>query len=345
MERTMPRALLVVVQGFTFDYTGAFRKALQLLKAQAEVIEIPPFMVHELDGKRLNEIKEILRTKRGDDALMIFCPGTAEYFLDEPDFLILFSAYERIYDPSRMRVVPHPWSLIESGSLRVDELRWDRKPPAAAGFMGQVYSNSRIGRAVSNAPRGIQHWLLGGTHLTHLNLIAFLNGLGVHLKNINTFARVSALEALRGEKDNAANSLEIEIVNTAGFSGTENEKIRYADHLKRMTYVVCPRGIENFSIRVYEALKFGRVPVIVDSWMVLPQEVDWDLVSIRVPFNKVHDLRQIIWNDYCSKSSVEFATRQEAAFATMAQLDSMDWLKDVFSQILSSSTRLSPDQA
>ena len=330
----MQPVLLVVVQGFTFDYAGAFRAALEPLGVQAEIVEIPPFMVHELDGKRFNQIKKILRTKR-DDAILIFCPGTAEYFLDEADFLVLFSGYERIYDPSRMRVIPHPWSSIESKSLRYDELRWDGKPPLTAGFMGSVYSDSRIGRAISMSPRGVQHWLLSGTYLTYINVIVFLNGLGIHLKNVNTFARVRALEALHRGRENATNSLEVEIVDTAGFGGTDNEKVRYADHLKRMTYVVCPRGIENFSIRVYEALKFGRIPVIVDTWMVLPPEVDWDLVSIRVRFEKVHDLREIIQNDYCSKSTADFVARQEAAFAISARLKLMDWLRNVFSKMLS----------
>ena len=199
----MQRVLLVVVQGFTFDYAGAFRAALQLLDVQAEIVEIPSFPGART-GRYAPQPDQGHLRKKSDDALLIFCPGTAEYFLDEPDFLILFSAYEKIYDPARMRVIPHPWSPVESGSLRVDELRWVRKPPSRAGFMGSVYSNSRIGRAISKAPRSVQYWFLGGTHLTHTNFIAFLNGLGIHLKNINTFARVSALEELQSGKENAA---------------------------------------------------------------------------------------------------------------------------------------------
>ena len=62
--------------------------------------------------------------------------------------------------------------------------------------------------------------------------------------------------------------MEIEIIDTKVFNRTEHEKNRYISHLERMTYVVCPRGVENFSIRVYEALKYGRVPVIIDTDMV-----------------------------------------------------------------------------
>jgi hypothetical protein len=53
------------------------------------------------------------------------------------------------------------------------------------------------------------------------------------------------------------------------------------------TYVVCPRGTENYSFRIYEALGRGKIPVIIDTDMVLPKEIDWDHLSIRIPYESL----------------------------------------------------------
>jgi hypothetical protein len=103
-----------------------------------------------------------------------------------------------------------------------------------------------------------------------------------------------------------------------------------------MTYIICPRGIENFSFRVYEALKYGRIPVIIDTEMVLPTEIDWGQVAIRIPYDRLNDVYDIILNDYRSRSADEFIMRQRAAFSTMSELESMRWLTKRLRNILAS---------
>lgn len=49
----------------------------------------------------------------------------------------------------------------------------------------------------------------------------------------------------------------------------------YAQVLGESQFVLCPRGIGSSSIRLYETLEAGRVPVVIaDSW-VPPSETDW----------------------------------------------------------------------
>lgn len=135
---------------------------------------------------------------------------------------------------------------------------------------------------------------------------------------------MEALEILKSKRP--SDEITVEIIDTPGFSGSECDINRFADHLERMTYIICPRGVENFSIRVYEALKYGRVPVIIDTDMVLPDEIDWDRVSIRIPFNRQNEMYDIIIDDYASRSGPQFVERQQAAFSTMIELETMGWL-------------------
>ncbi len=49
-------------------------------------------------------------------------------------------------------------------------------------------------------------------------------------------------------------------------------------------YALCVRGVGNFSARLYEALSFGRIPVLVDTGGVLPFEdrIDWRQICVWV---------------------------------------------------------------
>ncbi|MCC6734836.1 MAG: exostosin family protein [Bauldia sp.] len=55
-------------------------------------------------------------------------------------------------------------------------------------------------------------------------------------------------------------------------------------------FVLCPRGIGSASIRIFEAMRLGRVPVIVsDAWQE-PPIGDWSAFSIRVPEARIADI-------------------------------------------------------
>lgn len=58
---------------------------------------------------------------------------------------------------------------------------------------------------------------------------------------------------------------------------------RYSELTKASKFVLCPRGLSPSSIRLFETMRMGRVPVILsDAWMP-PLGPDWTKFSIRVP--------------------------------------------------------------
>jgi hypothetical protein len=58
---------------------------------------------------------------------------------------------------------------------------------------------------------------------------------------------------------------------------------RHADLIKASKFVLCPRGLSPSSIRLFETMQVGRVPVILsDGWMP-PVGPRWEEFSIRVP--------------------------------------------------------------
>jgi hypothetical protein len=56
----------------------------------------------------------------------------------------------------------------------------------------------------------------------------------------------------------------------------------YIESVIDSKFILCPRGIGPSSLRLYETMEAGRVPVIIsDEWMA-PKHVDWDF-AVRIP--------------------------------------------------------------
>jgi glycosyltransferase involved in cell wall biosynthesis len=68
----------------------------------------------------------------------------------------------------------------------------------------------------------------------------------------------------------------------------------YADVLGRSKFVLCPRGRGASSIRLFEALRVGRCPVIVSDEWLPPALVDWTSCSLQVPESSVARLPELL---------------------------------------------------
>jgi hypothetical protein len=56
---------------------------------------------------------------------------------------------------------------------------------------------------------------------------------------------------------------------------------RFAETLYRSKFVLCPRGHGTSSIRLFETLAAGRVPVIISDEWVPPNGPSWESISVR----------------------------------------------------------------
>jgi hypothetical protein len=70
------------------------------------------------------------------------------------------------------------------------------------------------------------------------------------------------------------------------------------------SYSFCIRGNGNFSYRFYEALSFGRIPILLDTDCVLPFSniIDWNKFIIKINIDDITNLDSII-RDYNNKFS------------------------------------------
>jgi hypothetical protein len=74
---------------------------------------------------------------------------------------------------------------------------------------------------------------------------------------------------------------------------TDAEKQLYAEELRSSKFVLCPRGIGTASIRLFETMASGRVPLILaDDW-VPPTGPSWNECSIILAENRVEEVADI----------------------------------------------------
>ena len=61
----------------------------------------------------------------------------------------------------------------------------------------------------------------------------------------------------------------------------EVRRRRFAETMFRSKFVLCPRGHGTSSIRLFETLAAGRVPVVISDDWVAPKGPTWDACSVR----------------------------------------------------------------
>ncbi len=90
--------------------------------------------------------------------------------------------------------------------------------------------------------------------------------------------------------------------------------LEFYDNLKDSDYVVCIRGAGNFSVRFYETLAMGRIPVFINTDCSLPlnEVISWKKHVVWVEYNERHLIVQKVNEFHSALSSKCFTDLQHA---------------------------------
>ena len=69
---------------------------------------------------------------------------------------------------------------------------------------------------------------------------------------------------------------------------------RYAELFRNSQFSLCPRGRGPSSMRLYDSMRFGVVPVVISDEWVRPSFVDWESCSIQVKEKHLKHLHEIL---------------------------------------------------
>ena len=102
----------------------------------------------------------------------------------------------------------------------------------------------------------------------------------------------------------------------AGALGDASSLLKARQEFVRNTqgsdYVLCARGIGNFSYRLYETLSMGRIPIFVDTDCVLPLdfEIDWRDHCVWVEADEIDHIGDRVLEFHEALGNSEFEDRQ-----------------------------------
>lgn len=77
---------------------------------------------------------------------------------------------------------------------------------------------------------------------------------------------------------------------------THETTIQFYDNMLESQYVLWVRAAEDFSVRFYETLVMGRIPLYVhtDGYLPLPNAIDWKDHVVWVDYKDRHHIAEIL---------------------------------------------------
>jgi hypothetical protein len=68
----------------------------------------------------------------------------------------------------------------------------------------------------------------------------------------------------------------------------------YLEFLRRTKFILCPRGFGIGTLRLFESMQAGRVPIIISDAYTMPSHINWSECSIRVRENDISRIPAIV---------------------------------------------------
>ncbi|BAZ40632.1 hypothetical protein NIES4101_65930 [Calothrix sp. NIES-4101] len=92
----------------------------------------------------------------------------------------------------------------------------------------------------------------------------------------------------------------------------EKLRLEYVQNIIDCDYVVCCSGYENYSMRLYETLSCGRIPVFINTDCVLPYDftINWKKYCVWVDESEISSIAEKIVDFHNSLSAQEFVELQ-----------------------------------
>ena len=96
-------------------------------------------------------------------------------------------------------------------------------------------------------------------------------------------------------------------------SDRERTTLEFYKNIYESDYIFCLRGRGNFSIRLYETLMMGRIPILVNTDCLLPfsKHINWKNHVLLINWKDRNNIAEIIENFHKNISNSEFEEKQK----------------------------------
>lgn len=148
--------------------------------------------------------------------------------------------------------------------------------------------------------------------------IKFYLGLSREIPNVlysTVKLRADILKSIQKDKRIETNFNIRDKYKVGGSESADRRKktLEFYDNMIASDYVVCVRGLGNFSKRLYETLAMGRIPIFINTDCFLPFDniIDWRKYCVWVEKEEIYNIGDKIVEHYNSLSDEDFITLQK----------------------------------
>lgn len=252
--------------------------------------------------KYLDSVRLI--SKKYNKKIIVFIGGDLSHNIFINDMIVMKgSQYLHLKRPNEIIVPPFVQDLGTRYGVNIRQ----KSPLPIVGFCGWA--------DFPNKWCWVKYWL----RVLFINvskIISLDSSLEVFKKGI--FFRRKAIGVVQN-----SSKLKSNIITRKSFSGNlktvsksvEEVRNEYVKNIIESDFILTPKGDGNFSLRFFETLAMGRIPIFIDTDCVLPLEkhIDYEGVLVRVSYQKIDQLDFIVSEKYNSWSEEEFISRQKKA--------------------------------
>ena len=240
-----------------------------------------------------------VEAETNDKPLIIDAISDSDVFLDIPSANILRTGlYKSLKQPFETEC-PYWSNYRTKEGLDALSIGFKGKKPTV-GFCGTTLSMGRLanlGRQI--IPNKISRSVLSQGKVARKVDPRLKEGMSLQL-------REKALKLLSGDR-RIDSTFDVTNNLHSYYVKDESNKIAleklFIDNTSKCDYVLCVRGSGNFSGRFYMALNAGRIPVVIDTDGVIPEENQ--LHMIKIPVSSLENLGEVILEHFEQTSEQE----------------------------------------
>jgi len=121
----------------------------------------------------------------------------------------------------------------------------------------------------------------------------------------------------------------------------------YINNLLHADLALCVKGDGNYSLRFYEALSLGRIPLLIDTDCALPREdvINYENFMLRIPLKNIRNIDAIIAKFWSTLTPEHFAEMQRLARDTFEKyLSTKKFLEWAIERMMTDATMLDLSQ-
>ena len=232
----------------------------------ADVLILPLTWNYYFEYKKIKKANHILKHYEAlNKPIITWVSG--DYTLKVPDgkFILLqhnlYNSIRKNHEYSYPAIIRDPFDYLKFYGISIASV--SKKPKIS--FCGTA--NWNIYDKYENFLKELFFRIKNRVCKPYLNLSLPISGMTLRGELLNSFKKNIDLETniiFRKRKDSS-------------YISKEKYKFEYWNNMLFAPFILCVRGNGNFSVRFYETLALGRIPILIDTDCVLPlnNEIDW----------------------------------------------------------------------